>query len=244
MVDPQHPAVDPLKGACVFSDQTLPEELPSEPLAVLMEWMTLAATNKTQPNPNAMSLCTVDADGTPSVRVVLARSMDVKAGTVTFYTNYTSRKGRAIGATGRVAAGFFWDQLDRQASIEGIAMPVSAAESDAYFNSRHPMSRVAAWASDQSQPLARREDLLAKDAAMAARYAPGYHEGQRQEIVVPRPSHWGGFRIYVSAIELWLGHTHRLHDRARWTRELRTAMVDGVAGMEGASAWRGMRLQP
>jgi pyridoxamine 5'-phosphate oxidase len=211
---------------------------------VLLEWMTLAATNKTQPNPNAMSLSTVDADGTPSVRVVLARSIDVKAGTVTFYTNYTSRKGRAIGATGRVAAGFFWDQLDRQGSIEGIAMPVSGSESDAYFKSRHPMSRVAAWASDQSQPLGRREELLAKDAAMVERFAPGYTEAMRDEIVVPRPAHWGGFRIYVSAIELWLGHTHRLHDRARWTRTLRPAMVDGVAGMEGASAWVATRLQP
>lgn len=244
--------VDPLSGRCGFSDETLPAQLPSEPFGLLMEWMRLAAGNgdaskKVQPNPNAMTLATVDRDGTPSVRVVLARGVDAERGFVTLYTNYTSRKGKAIGQEpgSRVALGFFWDDLDRQVCIEGRAAISPASESDRYFNARPVASRIAAWASNQSEPLASREQLLKQNNEAEERF--GYREGMSEaelaRIVVPRPPHWGGFRVYAESVQLWLGHSHRLHDRARWTRTLTPAQVDGVEGFVGG-AWSAGRLQP
>lgn len=244
--------VDPLSGSCRFSDETLPDPLPGEPFGLLMEWMRLAAgngdaTKKVQPNPNAMTLATVDPDGTPSVRVVLARGVDVERGFVTLYTNYTSRKGRAIGVEpgARVALGFFWDDLDRQISIEGRAALSPAQESDRYFQSRPVASRIAAWASNQSQPLASREQLLKQNDEAERRF--GYREGMNEAdlalLTVPRPPHWGGIRVYASRVQLWRGHSHRLHDRASWSRELSAEQVDGVEGFAGG-AWSVTRLQP
>lgn len=263
MVDPQHPHLPPhareldpamnpglqsaqqqaLSGACRFSDELLPDPLPAEPMGTFMAWMQLAAEKRVQPNPNAMTLSTVGADGWPSSRIVLARSVDVQRGYVVFFTNYDSRKGREIASGNRVALCFHWDHLDRQVRIEGVATPCPAMESDAYFRSRPLLSRVAAWASDQSQPIASRADLLAKNDEAERRFGiidgratnPGAH--------VPRPAHWGGYRVWARSVELWLGNTHRLHDRARWQRSLTPAQIDDAPGFVGA-AWTSARLQP
>ncbi|MFT3686607.1 MAG: pyridoxal 5'-phosphate synthase [Phycisphaerales bacterium] len=244
--------VDPLSARVSFSNQTLPAQLPAEPFTLLTEWMHAAAGNnnaakKTQPNPNAMTLATVDGAGMPSVRIVLARAIDPAKGVVTFYTNYRSAKGRAIGDEpgARVALGFFWDHLDRQVCIRGLAARSPASESDAYFRSRPVTSRIAAWASNQSEPITSRDQLLHQNEEAEQRF--GYRKGmspaEEAELVVPRPSWWGGIRVYVQSVQLWLGSTERLHDRAEWSRELSPAEIDGVPGFTGGS-WRSTRLQP
>lgn len=257
-VDPKHPwdvkpldRVDPLAGACVFAGQTLPEPLPTEPFALFQEWLQMAADHKTQPNPNAMSLATVDADGQPSVRIVLARRVYADKGVVAFFTNYDSRKGTALEHSSKVAACFHWDHLDRQVRIEGLVTKSPAQESDDYFRSRPLMSRVAAWASTQSAPISSREQLLQQNAVAEARF--GVVGGDERvktmspdeiaRIVVPRPPNWGGYRFWVRSLELWLGHSARLHDRARWSRALTPTQVDGVPGFTGG-LWSVTRLQP
>ncbi|HYD02317.1 MAG TPA: pyridoxal 5'-phosphate synthase [Phycisphaerales bacterium] len=242
--------VDPLMGRCDFGDETLPEVLPAEPFGLVMEWMRLATEQKSQPNPNAMTLATVDGGGVPSVRVVLARGVDAGRGFVTFYTNYRSAKGRAIGADrgeagARVALGFFWDGLDRQVSIRGRAALSPGHESDAYFNRRPVASRIAAWASNQSQTIASRPQLLCQNEEAERRF--GYRRGMsaaaEAELQVPRPAWWGGIRVYAESVQLWRGNPHRLHDRAEWTRSLTAETVDGVPGFAGG-AWSTARLQP
>lgn len=246
-----------LGNACAFSDEPLPEPLPAEPMGLFMEWLNLATSQRTQPNPNAMTLATVDATGQPSARIVLARRVDVDRGYVVFYTNYRSRKGREIGvgagggadqtlATGgKVALCFHWDQLDRQVRIEGVATLCPAHESDVYFRSRPVLSRIAAWASDQSEPVASRDELMVKntDAERRFGWTGASSSEQRAALVVPRPVHWGGYRVWASRVELWRGHTSRLHDRALYERVLRPEVVDGVAGFVGG-AWTVTRLQP
>jgi pyridoxamine 5'-phosphate oxidase len=247
--------IDPLSGRAAFSDETLPTVLPAEPFGLVMEWMRLAAgdgdaAKKVQPNPNAMTLATVDARGVPTVRVVLARGVDTERGIVTFFTNYKSEKGRAIGAErgeagAKVALGFFWDDLDRQVCIKGLVGRATAAESDRYFIQRPAASRIGAWASQQSEPIASREQLFrqAEEAEKRFGYVKGMSAAAEAELVVPRPDWWGGVRVYAQSVQLWRGHSNRLHDRAEWTRELTAAQVDGVAGFVGG-AWRVTRLQP
>lgn len=190
-----------------------------DPVAEFNRWLDTAARETGLPNPNAMTLATVDPDGRPSARIVLLKHLDA-AGAV-FYSNYASRKGRALEAHPRAALVFHWDVLDRQIRIEGPVSKVTAAESDAYFASRPRESRLGAWASDQSRPLSNRALLLARVATHAARFA-----GRD----VPRPAHWGGYRMALERLEFWQGHRHRIHDRIVYEA------VDG--------AWRVERLYP
>jgi pyridoxamine 5'-phosphate oxidase len=158
------------------------------------------------PNPNAMYLATVDADGTPSVRTVLRRGFDERG--VVFYTNYESRKSLAMIASGRASVLFHWDQTDRQIRIEGRVSQVEAKVSDAYFAARHPESQLGAWASRQSKSLSNRSQFEEEVEAMRSKFSGS---------PVPRPSFWGGYRVSLDAVEIWQGHPHRLHDRVRWT---------------------------
>lgn len=244
MVDPVHPeALAGLRGACVFSGEVLPDPLPAEPFGLFTRWLADATGAKAQPNPNAMTLATVDADGGPSTRIVLARGVNVERGYVVFFTNYRSRKGREIDANPRVSLCFHWDHLDRQVRIEGHALRSPASESDAYFAGRPALSRIAAWASDQSEPIASRDALIEKNRATEEHFGVLDAQAKLDAINVPRPGHWGGFRVWARRVELWRGHTNRLHDRAVWTRKLSETSVDGVPGMAG-DAWTITRLQP
>jgi pyridoxamine 5'-phosphate oxidase len=244
MVDPTHVDVSKaLSGSCAFSDEHLPDVLPAEPFGMLTQWLAMAGELRVQPNPNAMTLATVGADGSPSARVVLARRIDAGLGYVVFFTNYASEKGLQMAQNARVALCMHWDNLDRQARIEGVATRSPTAESDAYFNSRPVPSRIAAWASEQSRPIASRGALLEQNARAEARFGDAAGASASGGVQVPRPGHWGGFRVWASRVELWRGHSNRLHDRARWERTLTPAQVDGVAGFEG-SAWSATRLQP
>ncbi len=140
--------------------ELLPEPLPPEPLVILNRWMAEAWQHRQQPNPNAMVLATATADGRPSARVVLCKEVVPLPGYLVFYTNYLSRKGRQLAENPRAAAVIHWDTLHRQVRIEGPVLQAPAADSDAYFASRPWPSRVGAWASAQSEPVASREALL------------------------------------------------------------------------------------
>jgi pyridoxamine 5'-phosphate oxidase len=158
------------------------------------------------PEPNAMTLATVDASGRPATRIVLLKAVDARG--LVFHTNYDSRKGRELAANPRVALLFFWAELERQVRVEGAATKVSAMESDAYFALRPHGSQLAAWASPQSTPIADRGWLERQFAAADARFATA----------VPRPPNWGGVRVVPNRFEFWQGRASRLHDRLVWSR--------------------------
>ena len=179
---------------------------PADPVPLFAQWFDEAQKLPT-PNPNAMTLATVDADGAPSARIVLLRGFSRDG--ARFFTNRNSRKGRALAANARAALLFHWDLLDRQVRIEGRVSLASDAESDEYFSQRPVDSRVNAWASDQSEPVASRAELERRAEAMTNRFADG---------MVPRPAHWGGYRVSLDQIEFWQGDKYRMHDRIVYTR--------------------------
>ena len=150
--------------------ELLPEPLPPEPLVILNRWMAEAWQHRHQPNPNAMVLATSDSAGRPSARVVLCKEVVPLPGYLVFYTNYLSRKGRQLAENPRAAAVIHWDALHRQVRIEGPVLQAPAADSDAYFASRPWASRVGAWASAQSEPVASRDAMLESVAATAERF--------------------------------------------------------------------------
>lgn len=178
-----------------------------DPFDLFEAWFAEARAN--EPNdPDAMALATVGADGRPSVRIVLLKGVDRDSG-FTFHTNSHSRKGREMSDNAEVALVLHWKSLRRQIRIEGRVTPATEAESDAYFASRGRQSQLAAWASQQSQPLWSRGELEDRQAAMDDRFAGGD---------VPRPPHWHGFRVEPRSIEFWSDGAHRLHDRRLFTR--------------------------
>lgn len=158
--------------------------------------------------PTGMTLATAGADGRPSARVVLLKGVDERG--LVFYTNLNSRKGREIAARPEVSLTFWWHPLGAQVRFEGRAVRVSDAEADAYFASRPRESQVGAWASDQSEKLDSREELVRRFDDLCRRY-----EGK----IVPRPPHWSGFRVAPLSIEFWWSRPGRLHDRELYTRE-------------------------
>ncbi len=182
------------------------EHPPADPIPVFNAWFA-AAQSVGIPNPNAMTLASVDGEGNPSARIVLLKSFD-RDGAV-FFTNRLSQKGRALAAHPRAALLFHWDILETQIRIEGSVVHTTNAESDEYFQSRPRESRINAWASNQSEPIATRAALEARAAEITRKY-----EG----IEIPRPPHWGGYRVALELIEFWRGDKFRLHDRVRYTR--------------------------
>lgn len=205
----------------------LPEPLPDSPLALVESW--LAEAGAVVRNPTAMTLATVDPDGRPSARMVICRGFDAAAGWLVFYTDRESRKGHALAAHPQAALVFYWEALERQIRIEGPVTEAPEVDSEAYWNARPVDARIAAVASDQSQPLASRAALLARVDEITRRSA-----GQ-----VPRPPRWGGYRVWAERVELWAGQPARVHDRALWTRRL-----ERVSGELKGGTWSATRLQP
>jgi pyridoxamine 5'-phosphate oxidase len=175
----------------------------ADPLKQFEHWLKQALDAKL-PEPNAMTLATVGADGRPSTRVVLIKGYDARG--IVWYTNYRSRKGRELEGTPFAALQFHWVELERVVRIEGRVEKTSAEESDAYFASRPLDSRLGAWASPQSEVIASRALLVANAAKVAAQHA----------LAPPRPPHWGGYRLLPDRWEFWQGRKSRLHDRLRY----------------------------
>ena len=173
----------------------------NEPFTRFTELYELAK-QKQPKDPNAVTLATVDANGRPSARVVLMKDVDPRGFVI--FTNYDSRKGRELNQQKVAALCFYWPALDRQVRVEGTAEKISAAESDEYFATRARISQLGAWASIQSQPLDDRKTLEQSVADFTRKF-----EGHR----VPRPPHWGGFRILPERIEFWTARENRLHER-------------------------------
>ena len=221
----------------MLSEQFLPEPLPADPLPIFQQWFDDARRRALQPNPDAMVLATVGDAGQPSARVVLCKRVAADDGFIVFFTNRQSRKGRELDAHPRAAAVFHWDALHCQVRIEGPVLHSPDAESDAYFASRAVASRIGAWSSNQSQPLASRAALAAQVEAAAKKFGV---TATTTEADIPRPAHWGGYRLWIDAIELWIEGPGRVHDRAVWKRELRPK--DAISFSAGP--WSATRLNP
>ncbi len=197
----------------------------SEPFALFETWLGEAAAS--EPNdPNGMALATVDASGLPNVRMVLLKGVDGPghpARGFVFYTNLGSAKGRELAASPQAALLFHWKSLRRQVRVRGPVTPVTAEEADQYFATRPRLSRIGAWASEQSRPLESRFALEKRVAEVTARHAIGE---------IPRPAHWSGFRLTPVEIELWRDRPFRLHDRVVFRRA------------DPAAPWTKTRLYP
>jgi pyridoxamine 5'-phosphate oxidase len=213
-------------------DASLADPLPATPWPTFERWLREAETAAMQINPTAITVATVDVDGRPTARMVLCRGQREDPGYIVFYTNRNSRKAWGLCPGAYAAVVFHWDALSRQVRIEGPVLPSPDDESDAYFAGRPRSGQISAWASDQSAPIAARAELLARLAAAERRFGASGEP-------VPRPPYWGGYRVYVESMELWVGSAGRAHDRGYWTRRL--ARTEG--GYRGGP-WRVERLQP
>ena len=215
-------------------DLCLDDPLPADPLPLFSRWLDEAVEDRVARNPTTMTLATVGPKGDPEARVVICRGWDLERGWLVFYTNRQSQKGRSLARVPRAAAVFHWDCFARQVRIEGPVVHSPESESDAYFADRPPEAALSAWASEQSDPIRSRVALLERQREAESRF-----RDQDPGAAVPRPPHWGGYRIWIERIELWVGRFGRLHDRALWNRTL-----DPDGDSFRAGSWSVERLQP
>lgn len=202
-----------------YSMQELSEDsVAADPLVQFSNWFD-EYLNAGPPEPSAMTVSTVASNGSPSSRVVLLKGFDAEG--FVFFTNYESKKARDLISNPQVALHFFWPELERQVEIAGLAEKTSREESEAYFATRPPGSKIGAWASKQSEVLTGRDELEKRADELRSKFG---------DDEIPCPPFWGGFRITPSSIEFWQGRPSRLHDRIMYERD--------------GDAWRITRLYP
>jgi pyridoxamine 5'-phosphate oxidase len=201
-----------------YTRQQLTEaDVNPDPMQQFKHWFDQAIAAQL-PEPNAMTLATATRDGIPSARIVLLKGLDERG--FVFYTNYDSHKGRDLAENPRAALVFLWTVLERQVRIEGEVTRVSDEETDRYFHSRPLESQLGAWASEQSR-------VIADRTVLEQRYQELLEKYRDQEI--PRPLHWGGFRVIPHTVEFWQGRPSRLHDRLRYRLEGETWVIERLA---------------
>lgn len=225
-----------------YDAEQLPDPLPADPFGLLKAWFEEAREKVSRLNWNTMSLATVDGRGQPSSRAVLCKDIFEGDGVLVFYTNYKSRKARELDANPRCSLLMHWDEFGRQIRVEGRAIKSPPEESDRYFVSRAWDSKLGAWASEQSQPIESRDALLEKVMETVAELdldVSKIVDGRPDELDIPRPPFWGGYRVWAEAVELWCNGAGRVHERARWERELTPS-----GGAFDVGPWACTRLQP
>jgi pyridoxamine 5'-phosphate oxidase len=223
----------------------LPDELPSDPMHWADAWLKEAVAAKVQRNPNSMTIASVGADSKPSSRVVLIKEFVPDPGYLVFYTNYRSKKSLELAANPNAAALMHWDPMGRQIRIEGTVVRTPEAESDDYFSTRDWGSQLGAWGSDQSETIESHEALVKQIGQRAVDLGlsldPDTQMLSDDNIPhIPRPPHWGGFRLWATMIELWIEGKDRIHDRASWQRDIVRASEHTFS----ITPWVGTRLQP
>ena len=216
--------------------EPLETPLPSDPLALLGDWIRDAETALARENPTAMTLATATPEGRPDARMVICRGFDLERGWIVFYTDQRSAKAQQLDARPHAAGVFYWNALERQIRIEGPVTRAPEAQADAYFAGRPAGSQLGAWISEQSRPL---QDRALLDQRFAEKQAELGVDDLDTPAAIPRPEFWGGYRIWIERMEFWVGMRSRLHDRALYRRELER---DGD-GFNGAS-WSSSRLWP
>ena len=192
-------------------------DIAKDPVGQFTRWWD-EAMNSNIDEVNAMTLATVTAEGNPTARIVLLKGYDENG--FVFFTNYQSDKGKELATNPNAALLFFWKELERQVRIGGVVEKVSTEESDIYFASRPEGSRIGAWASPQSEAITGRETLEKKVAELEAKY-----KGQN----IPRPPHWGGYRVKPQLFEFWQGRSNRLHDRLQYRLSGGNWMIERLA---------------
>jgi len=217
-----NPAADSMTLHTLRTDYTqgalLESQTPADPFTLFEQWFAHAQAAHVA-EPNAMTLATVDANGQPSARIVLLKGLEKEQ--FVFFTNYQSRKGRALSAQPLASLLFFWAPLERQIRIEGSVQRLDAPASDAYFSVRPKASQIGTWASPQSEVIADRQTLEARYAEYATQFGSA---------APPRPPYWGGYALTPHMIEFWQGRASRLHDRLRYVKT--------------ESSWQRERLAP
>jgi len=237
----------------LLKETLLPDNLGDKPFDILSRWFREAGELALQPNPNAMLLSTVQetvikktedakvfdndplSENTfvPDARVVLCKNINSEKGFIVFFTNYQSAKGEQLKHNSNALAVFHWDHLGRQVRVSGRVLRSPAMESEEYFKSRHPLSKIGAWTSDQSQTIGSRAELLQRLEEQQQRFKIAGDN-------IPRPPYWGGYRLWASKIELWISHPGRIHDRAVWTRAIKDIQENEIH----FGQWESSRLQP
>jgi len=218
----------------------LSQSMTQNPLLLLQSWLNEAMELDLQPNPDTMAIATSNSQGLPNVRMVLCKEINTEEGYVVFYTNYNSVKSMEIKENPKCSALFHWDKLGYQIRIRGEILQSPDEENDAYFASRHLGSQVGAWASNQSDPVVDRQALDDQFRKILDRFNLTNESITRNEQKIPRPPHWGGYRLWIEEIEFWLNQKDRLHDRLHFRRVL-TISSEGI---ETEKKWAVKRLQP
>ena len=210
------------------------------PMEVLNDWMKEVSEAEKQPNPNCFSIATTNQEGSSNVRMVLCREINIVDGYVVFYSNYNSTKAIELAYQPKCSGVFHWDNYGYQIRIKGYALKSPQDESDDYFLSRSLGSQVAAWASQQSNSIGSRKDLESQFDKALKKFNIERKQLAINDKKLPRPPFWGGYRIWIHQIEIWLNQNDRFHDRLLFQRDL---SLKGNAYIS-TQGWTKKRLQP